>query len=261
MNEKIAVILGLNDTGLYTSQLFSKYGYKVYGIDYDKENNGKIRFQIYNLDLDYNNSKYEEDIKHISNKYKHLIQVSEEDFLKSVLIELENNTNYNFPIDFNLNKKKIIDLKELYKFDNMKAKKINLNTELFGSEQKFDIVVNDKILMTSLLDYQIKDKEPITLAYKHLLNYANNQSSVLLIKDNEFPKNIKMLFDILNNILNRNNFPADMINTLDYYKVICNLIPSVKQMNHLTVLYIIFQIIIPYYFDVYKVTRFQDSFL
>ncbi len=40
MNEKIAVILGLNDTGLYTSQLFSKYGYKVYGIDYDKENNG-----------------------------------------------------------------------------------------------------------------------------------------------------------------------------------------------------------------------------
>ena len=40
MSERVVFILSLFDTGLYTGQLFAKYGYKVVGFDFKRRNVG-----------------------------------------------------------------------------------------------------------------------------------------------------------------------------------------------------------------------------
>ena len=80
-------------------------------------------------------------------------------------------------------------------------------------------------------------------------------------KDDVIPKVVRNLFETLKNILTPQIFNKDEMNTLQLYKILCDNLPDAKVLSHTTLMYIVFQIIIPYYADVNKVKTFNDQLL
>lgn len=215
---------------------------------YANEFYGKIQFNISDIDVMQESSELS-NIDEISKKYSHLITVSEEDFVK--MIFKEQGEQDNLPVDFNFSKRKILDL------NNMKANKIHIGNEnpLFelGTQE-----INEESLMTRLLNYKLEGKI-ISKPFDYLLKYIQDPGSILMIED--LPKSIKNMFEVLKDILVEKNFKKENVNTLQFYKILCDLLPDVKVLSHLTVLFIIYQIIIPYYVYTYGVTKFIDQLL
>ena len=195
----------------------------------------------------------DERIKNIGEKYSHIIPISEKRFADKVFSELlETNT----PFDFKFNQNRVLDLNILRKIT---SQKVEIDDKFFN---KKDLDRHTEKIVLKLLDYNFSDDHRIlTLAYKQLVDYIKNPQGFLITHENNLPQFMEKLFPFLEETLNTQNFPQDTITTFDYYFKICNNLPDAKLFTHLDILYLVFQIVIPYYYDVYGIETFIDNLL
>jgi len=224
----------------------------------------KLYFKITDIDLSNVSDEYNlEKVTKISNDYKHLISVSQKDFADKIFVESQDNEIKQLePKYFKISNKKFIDVTKIMS-DNQKQKKISQSV-LFDPDNVLDI---DESAMKeyNLLDYKLQSTNGnriITETYQHLLSYIKNPSSILLVDDKIISKEIRNLFEILvKKVLNVSRITKDNISTLSYYNILLKNIPRPECFNHTTFLHIIFQIIIPFSYDVYGNSQFEDVFL
>lgn len=199
------------------------------------------------MDMD----KTEDDlINNISNKYKHLIPISEDDFLNLALKEYNDTDKSNISKieNFNLNKKKIININSM----------ININMAIDKSFKNKSLLVNTEIYAdrSGLINYE---PNILTKTYLHFKEYINNPQSVLSVKD--LPKPIINLFDFFSRNIANIFKDKNVTSTLDYYKMLYTNLPTPKSYSHQTYLFLIFNLVIPYYYDTYQTNEFVDFFL
>lgn len=232
--------------------------------------NNKIFFKISDIDLlDFSENINREQIEKISKDYKHLIPISQKDFADKIFKKLENEQISPNPINFNLSRKKLIDISKLT-FVN----KRNSNSVLFDPDNTIDSSEsnNENIREYNLLDYQLQkqtnnnatgnNNKITTKVYSILLNYIKNPSSLLIINDKDIPKEVLNLFEVISKkVLIADKITKDTISTLKYYNILLETLPNPHEFRHIIYLYIIFQIIIPYHNDIYNNTQFEDYLL
>lgn len=222
--------------------------------DYDIDNLFKKELQVLGLNNvlkpisviidDVLEDKDEILIDEISNKYKHLIPVSESSFLALAAKEYKEN-NLKQIKDFNISNKKLLNISKLIHIED-KIKYL-----------KSDLVnTNDYTDRSGLLNFKPKI---ITITYDHFKNYLSNQQTVTTVKN--IPKSVINLFDFFNRNMSKIFTDTTLISTLEYYKILYNNLPTPKAYSHYTYLFIIYNLIIPYYYDHHKIEIFEDVFL
>lgn len=219
----------------------------------------KIYFKIINIDPnEAMNDQIIEKINKLSEEYKHLIPVSQKDFANQVLMKSTEIEQNNIPQFFSISNKKVIDISKLI---DQKKQKIQ-SSVLFDPEQTLEQENNNTLY--DILNYESGSSGTriISKAYQYLVNYIKNPSSLLLLKDVDVPKEVVNLFDVLSKkILNPSMISKDNILTLNYYNTLIENLPRPNEFKHITLLYIVFQIMIPYSFDIYSNNQFVDCLL
>jgi hypothetical protein len=224
----------------------------------------KLYFKITNVDFAELNDEYNlEKIKNLSKDYKHLIPVSQQIFVDKIFAEINNtDETKKTPFNFKLSSKKVIDVVRLLDINQNKQKLNNL--VLFDPDNTLNMI-EDEDTEYNLLNYKLlsnNGSKVITNAYRKILDYIRNPSSILIMSENEIPKEIKNLFEIISKkILNSSRITKDMISTFSYYNILLENIPNPQIFKHTTFLYIIYQLIIPYHYDIYNNSQFEDVFL
>lgn len=182
-----------------------------------------------------------------SEQYKHLIPVSQERFADMIFdsIELEKS---NTPQNFRLSTTRILDLNHIFQL----AKDDNKTSVLF------DTINPDtqNILNVNFINYT---GENLTKEYKYFKEYLQNPSNLLLIKDNNFTQDIKLLFDILTQVIP--NLTSDDNDLLKIYNQIVDELPHPENINHNTILKTLFTVVVPHQYLHYNITKFNDYFL
>jgi hypothetical protein len=229
------------------------------------EFSGKVFFEI--KDIDVVNNQQNEEIINISKHYKHLIPISQEDFADKVFFEYKQLAEQpKYPKNFKLTKKKFINIMD-YIVDPNNHKNVQKKqpSVFFDPENTIDsTILNKSEYEYSYLDYTIINNQQkiITIAYQELINYSKNNSSILLLKDNIIPKEVINLFETLcKKVLCRNTLSKENISTLNYYELLTSRINNPLLFRHSTLLYIVFQIIIPFHYDMHGNSQFHDYFL
>lgn len=224
----------------------------------------KLYFKITNIDFAELDNEYNlEKINKLSKDYKHLIPVSQQLFADKIFTEI-NNTDKprKTPINFKLSAKKVIDIVRLLDINQNKQKSNNFI--LFDPDNTLT-TVEDENTEYNLLNYKLlsnNGSKVITNAYQKILDYIRNPSSILIMSETETPKEIKNLFEIISKkILNSSRITKDMISTFSYYNILLENIPNPQNFKHTTFLYIIYQLIIPYHYDIHNNSQFEDVFL
>jgi len=201
-------------------------------------------------------------INTISLQYKHLIPVSEIDFLDMVVTEYSNsksknesNNNKNIP-DFQLSSTKILDVGLLMQ-SNTAIEKIKTQDSSLVNTSNY----NNRSNKSNLLNF---DQKIITKTYQCFKDYIHNPTTLtdlLSLKELPIPRQVINLFDFFSRNMQKIFTDQEDTNTLSYYKILSNKLPAPKSYSHQTYLYIIYNLIIPYYYDTFKTTKFTDSFL
>jgi len=223
----------------------------------------KIFFKIINVNPAEASNDYEnERLNEISQEYKHLIPVSQKDFVEKVLNKLGSKNNNNFePKFFKISNKKVIDISKLI---DQKKQTSTYSTVLLDPENTIDRDLISSSSIYGILNYENINSGTriISKAYQYLINYIKNPSSLLLLKDSDLPREIVNLFDLLSKkILTPTVLIKDNISTLNYYNLLVENLPHPEKFTHVTSLYIIFQIMIPYHYDIYHTNQFVDCLL
>jgi len=221
---------------------------------------------LFNYDIvDFNlysqqEKKIDKSIEAISAMDSHIIPVSQEAFVKSVIGKLREQTDDSFTQHpgFKFSNKKILDLDNIMK--SIETSKKVKRSQFVDPDQTIDPIMSDNIILTNYLHYELIEDNIITKSFKYVMSYLNNPGSVSLIKD--LPKEVTNLFPILTkNILTNQNLPENMDSTYDYYRVIVSNLPHPESIRYITILFVVFQIVIPYYYAFYKKTIFNDCLL
>lgn len=229
-----------------------------------KEFAAKLYFKITDIDLTNVSDEYNlERIATLSDQYKHLIPVSQEEFAAAIFKKFQGeDAELKKPSDFKLSCKKVIDVARIMN-DSQKLVK-PAQSILFDPDNTLS-PVPELENEYNFLDYKLQSNNGnkiITKAYQQLLNYVKNPSSILITPKNEVPKEVQNLFETLSKkVLNLSKIKKDDVSTYSYYKILLENLPHPEKFKHTTLLYIIFQIIIPYHYDVYNNSQFEDVFL
>jgi len=243
------IIKLFNDTDLQ-SRLISNHT-KTYFSNID------LLFKIKNISIDdMKEHELDQEIINIGEKYKHLVSVSEEDFINKVLIDLKETKDVND--DLKLNKKSILNLNEL---------KINTVSNIKKEQQ--NNLINSSMLSNSEEPYKLFkydfNQDYLTDAYKLFNSYINDSSMFTMkLKKGDFktinvPKTVINLFDSLKNILyNKEINIQNYFNTYDYYKILCNNLNDALSFPYYILLYVIYQIIIPHLYVNYNMQEFEN---
>ncbi len=210
------------------------------------------QFEVEIIDVDFNENDNETAINEISDKYKHLIPISQKDFLNIVLKECDKNKKENLSViqDFKLSNKNMINVSNMMKNEVIMTKVRKSSFSYVDTENHDDSIDN-------LLNFE---PHIITKAYDYFKKYLTDKHSISLIKD-QIPTNIVKLFDYLSKNIQQLFNNKDDISTFNYYKILFENLPASRSYDHYTYLYIIYNIIIPYYFENFKVNEFEDLFL
>lgn len=183
-------------------------------------------------------------INELSKKYQYLIDIDRQTFLKKII---DDNTEFNNTEleKVNSNKKNILD-----KLILNKPKLINL------SNPPFEVLGYKKI------NNKISSNTFITKAYEDL-HFIINSNNIL--PNYEFDKNLPKLSDIIiNKIIPKINKYNEMIklnpNTLLIYEQFIEPFLDSSIISIDEKLYLIYDICIPYLYDVYKVDKVLDYF-
>lgn len=222
----------------------------------------KIFFKIYNINLNDLDENYNlETINKLSEEYKHLIPVSQKEFADRIF-DMSDKEDRNVPIDFKLSCKKVIDISKLMEIG---QKQTRVTTSVMFDPDHTLEQSQEATRDYEFLNYQLQSNngsKVITKAYGHLLNYVKNPSSVLLLKENDLPKEVVNLFDTLSKkVLNISRITKDNISVFSYYKLLLENLPDPKKFRHVTLLYIIYQIMLPFSYDIHGNSQFEDCFL
>lgn len=182
-----------------------------------------------------------EDIKNISEEYKYLKNIDQEEFINKIFQNLNNNSNTTNNT-INIGYKSILNLNNFLKKNN--------NT---SNNNLIDIKISK--YKNYLLNYNIhKDNNKIiTQEFFDFINYLSNPISLKMVEKKELHNYFNILKDILNDI----NFNKNMINTYEYYKILEKYI----QTDYFSYLLIIYKIIVPYMYYYFNITIFEDTFL
>jgi len=242
----------------YCTRFLKNAGVKTHdnGKDYEFE------FEVNDFNI-YSQQEIKDDelIKKLSEEYSHIIPVSQEMFVKSVIGRLKEDSiesNLNEHYDFRFSNKKVIDVDNLIKSKEIKNKV--KKSGFVDSKGTVDPISNDDITLTNYLDYEVLEENIITKPFKYIMDYAKQAGSVSLIDD--LPKEILNLFPIITQeILTVDKLPESLDNTYDYYRIIIDNLPQPQSIRYTTILFIVFQIIIPYYYAFHKKTIFNDCLL
>jgi hypothetical protein len=227
-----------------------------------KHDNGKdyvLDFEINPFNL-YEQWELKEDelIKKLSDENSHIIPISQELFVKTVMGKLDESDKVFQHPQFNFSDKKILDLNSLIKQD----KRITLKkSSLIDPNSTVETKMSDDLILTDYLNYNNNNEEGlITKAFKYVMDYSKDPSSVNFVKD--LPKEILNLFPVISkDILTKNKLLDQIDNTYDYYRIVIDNIPSPESIRYTTLLFIVYQIIIPYYYLFHKKTTFVDCLL
>jgi len=211
----------------------------------------QIEVKIFEKEDDIDNDLVDE----ISLKYKHLIPVSEKDFLEIAIKEYKQQATFKIK-DFTVSNKKILDITMLMKSDEaikrvLENKKETVNTNVY----------NSRTCSSSLLNYEQKI---ITKTYQYFKDYTNDPTtltSLLLVKDLPIQKTILNLFDFFSRNMSTLFADKDNNSTLSYYKILMNNLPAPTSHTHQTYLYLIYNLVIPFYYENHNITKFEDVFL
>lgn len=218
----------------------------------------KINFNFLK-NSEFNSKNDSSELEELYKSFKHLIPVSQEEFAEKVFFKLQDQKKLD-PIDFKISSKKIINIKD-YLIDKNGTSSSNISTKLFDFEHS----LNPEKLSgeINLLMYeQFNGDKTISNTYRCLLNYVKNPTSLLLIKDKDIPKEVLNLFDLISkNILNTNLLTKETNSTFYFYNLLLEKLPNARLFKHSTLLYIVYQIIIPYCYDLYGTTHYQDCFI
>lgn len=311
------------------SNTFTEFNNKLFFEFLAVNNNQENSYQDFSLNNSFTNNNDSILIQKISNEFKHLIPISQEEFADKVFSSLfdnndndndekgnngsninnnnnnNNNNNINnsnnnnknnnknsnntdngkiiissskqgrklskLPIDFKLSSKKVIDISKYISSssssDDNKKSLSSILPNLFDPDNILSPIKDlSNLELGRYLNYKIypsnNGDKIISAPYYYLINYLKNPSSILLIKDKKIPKEVINLYDILSkSVLTRDKIRKDDISTLYYYNVLIDSLPDPTVFRHSLFLYVIFQIIIPYHYDVYGNTQFLDVFL
>jgi len=214
----------------------------------------KIKFKYNKKEINENEINIEDKkkISQLSEKYQYLKSISQKEFIDSIYNEFIECHNKESPSLLQLSNKKVININN---FLNKEQK--NTHQNLFGN---MDLKVEQENLSFNLLNYQTVSNRIITITYNYILKYIKDPTVVLSIKN--IPKNIINLFDLLSTeVLNNSTITKDNINTLNYYNILKQKLPDIQKFDSITILFIIFQIMIPYSYDMYKNEIFEDYLL
>ena len=218
---------------------------------------GKIKFKVVTAkNLKIENNEVDNQIKQLSEKYSYLKSISEKEFIERVFSEIQPSTSA-VP-NIKLSKKKVLNIRKL-------AQKSNTNNQNINDL----IQITDQFNEYYLLEYIInqKDNKITTHCYNLILKYIKDPSILLiddntLIKDKKIPNTVIKLFDLLcNTILNNNIIKEDNVNTFNYYLILKENIPNFDKLSYNVILYLIFQVIIPFSNDMYGNEIFEDYLL
>jgi hypothetical protein len=211
----------------------------------------KMEIRIFEKEDDIDNELIDE----ISLKYKHLIPVSESDFLEIAIKDYKNPVDFKIK-NFTVSEKRILDIDMLIKNDDAIKKVLENKKETVNTN-----VYNSRSCSSSLLNYEQKI---ITKTYHFFQEYTNDPttlSSLLLVKDLPIPKAIINLFDFFSRNIQKLFFDKDNNSTLSYYKILMDNLPAPTSYSHQTYLYLIYNLIIPFYYETHNITKFEDVFL
>ena len=218
--------------------------------------NQQIFFHINEINLDeIEEINLENKIEEIGGKYSYLKTVSEEDFVDKIMKELDDNGN-----EIVLNNKKIFSLDYFKNQKKINIKNFNLDNPEFQNTDK-----KDELIEYNYFKYDFQNKY-ITDAYKLFREFIEDQNTFLIkLKKNELntnvPKTVINLFEILSQILYNKEIKIQQYhNTYSYYQILKNNINDISVFSHITILYVIYQIIIPHLYLEYNIKEFEDVF-
>ena len=120
----------------------------------------------------------------------------------------------------------------------------------------------DKSNLNLILSYQKTENNKITTnAFSLFLKYLENPVVLVTEKDKTslIPNNVLNCFEKLKSLLNDSNFRKEDINTQHYYEKLMEVLPEDFQFPN--VMYIIYQIIVPYMNWFHGIKLFEDVFL
>jgi len=203
-----------------------------------------IQFDITNINL---GSIELDNIDELSKKYNYLKIVDQEDFTDKIFNTINDNKGV-----LKVNNYTVLDL------DNLKYCKIDLDDlDIFNTS---DIAANQSPQL--LLQYQKKDNQLRTYCLDMFDVFINDSHKFYLLKSKNsinLPVTVLNLFPELSSILKTINKHAKLDNTLTYYDLLIKelfdaFLPS-------TLLYIIFQLFVPYMYNNYAIYVFNDCLL
>ena len=198
----------------------------------------KINIQFFNIDNFIISDEYFNQLK---SKYSHLELIPDE-LVNSILNDIKNKKNSNFHENLKITNKKIIEIDKLILEENK------------NQEKKYD-------LKNFLTYYKISDNI-ISYPYLKFIEYIKNNSLLAnLLSNEEIPSEIVKFFPQLKLIINSDNFKKENISTFEFYKILVDKIKTLIDFDFEVSLFIIFQIIIPFYYDNYKTKSFFDILL
>lgn len=214
------------------------------------EYTNKIYFNITDKDFAVLDKSAEEDLllQDISNRYKHLIKVSQKEFADLVFKESNDAINKLSKFDLHINSKKIIDINNVMLINKNITDNINNETIIYD-------LLNYKL---NFADYNNK----ITYSYFIITKYIEDPKILLICDKKLIPDGVYKLIPLITKNLTANIFSEEDTSTLSYYKKILDFLPEEMIYNNSQlILFIVFQIILPYYYHQYKVTKFIDCLI
>ena len=219
----------------------------------------------------YSNDKFlNKIISEFSDEYKHIINISEEKFSELIFDKINNYNNnqetikekINLIKDFVLNDKKILNMDDISYYNSKLTteKKTSFYSPLVKPLVNYN--TNDIPKEYLLLNYNFNNPYFSELFF-YINKYISTPSIISKLKEDKIlPLEIINLFNYFSNILFKTNvLKKEMNSTLDYYNIILETINSPENFKHSTILYIIFQGIIPYYMKNYNKKLFIDYLL
>lgn len=210
-----------------------------------------MTFKVNEISLnDIEDQNLDAQIEEFSKEYKHLIPISEEDFVEKIIKDLDGKND-----DLIFNNKRIININHLKRLESAGVKKNNImNPEFQNTDQH--------LLESDIFKYDFNN-EFLTPALKVFNEYIEDSNSFFIkIKQNEItniPKTILNLFETIKNVLYNQNI-QNYYNTYDYYTLLKNNLNNPSIFPHTVFLYIIYQIIIPFNYANYDMIEFEDVF-
>jgi hypothetical protein len=257
-------LLNIINSSVSQNKMFDYVLKRYFDTLYDKI---EVKFKEYSENITDENKSSEEIVKQLSEQHKHLKKIDENEFINKVLSNIDENSTKT-PTDFYVTNKKIIDIEKFLSITN------NINSKAFNNREMMDLLFNnvamsqvesnDKYYNYAFLDYKnigTNGRKIITPLYKYFLDYIKDSASILMLKDKVQPEILNMFEILANNVLTSAEISPENCDTISYYDLLLKKLPNASNFHHDTLLRVVFEIIIPYQYDVNNITKFEDCLI